>query len=185
MRRALRSFAVPLLVWTLAACGTAEDEATEDITGGAEELLDDAESGDVPSEDEVADMAENMAEDLEAVQEERGGGSATLTVGDETYRFDSVLCAFGEDEIGQEGAEVVVSSLQDGTQFYVSVDSFGHSVSLNDIENFEDPSVNLSTFGADDFISVDGGTVSGDASFVDGTSDAFEEIPGSFEVTCP
>lgn len=104
-----------------------------------------------------------------------GGGGATLTVGDESWTFDSVLCAFGEDEIGQEGAELVVSSIQDGLQLYVSIDSFGHSTTLDDVEDFENPSVGLLAGGPvaslgggeEEFIDVDGRDVTAEAQFTD------------------
>lgn len=128
---------------------------------------------------------QDLADDLEETQQAVGGGSATLTVGDETWTFNSVLCAFGEAEIGQEGAVFVLSSIQDGMQFYVSIDSFGHSVSLDDIEDFENPSVSLATFNAGEFINLDGKKASGTAGFMDGTTDDFTETEGSFEADCP
>ena len=54
-----------------------------------------------------------------------GGGSKTLTVGDENWTFEPVLCALGPEEIGQEGAEFVLSSIQDGEQMFVSIDVLG------------------------------------------------------------
>lgn len=169
--------AVALLV---AACGgDGGGEGASPTTGAASDV--------VPDPDELAvdpeGLAEELAEGLEEIQEQEGGGSATLTVGDQTWMFDSVLCAFGEDQIGQEGAEFVLSSIQDGMQLYAAIDSFGRSVSLNDIENFSDPSVNLEAFGAD--VVVDGKNVSASGQFVDGTSDNFAEIEGTFEATCP
>ena len=121
---------------------------------------------------------------MEEVQEQQGGGSARFVVGDDEWTFDSVLCAFGEEQIGQEGAEFVLSSIQDGLQMYVSIDSFGHSISLDDIEDFENPSVSLSSDG-DDFIIVDGKSVSAAAEFIDFTGDDFTSTPGTLEATCP
>ena len=133
------------------------------------------------------DVAEDLVDDLTDLQESQGGGSATLTVGDQTWTFDSVLCAFGEEMIGQEGAVFNLSSIQDGMQMYASVDSFGHSVSLNDIEDFENPSVALSSsFSADDFIEIDGKNISAEVGFIDDTSDdPLAETPGTFTATCP
>lgn len=165
------------------ACGGDDDD------GSASAGDDGAPSIDVDAEDFIDDpeaAAEELAEDLEEVQAAVGGGSATLTVGGETWTFTSVLCAFGEDEIGQEGAEFVLSSIQDGLQMYASIDSFGHSVSLNDIQDFENPSVDLSTaFGGGEVIQVDGKNISAVAEFMDGTSDGFETVEGTFEATCP
>lgn len=76
------------------------------------------------------------------------------------------------------------SSIQDGMQLYASIDSFGHSVSLNDIEDFENPSVDLQAFG-DDFLEVDGKSARAQAEFADGTSDDFATIAGTFEATFP
>lgn len=188
LRRHLAAFAALALV--LAACGgsEADPEVATDFPATTVALPADADEA-LEQAEELAENAEQMADDmvenLEEQQAAQGGGSATLTVGDQTWEFDSVLCAFGEDEIGQEGAELVVSSLQDGLQFYVSIDSFGHMVSLDDVSDFENPSVSLSTFGSDDFIVVDGKNVSGEAGFMDSNSDSMDTVDGSFQVTCP
>ena len=89
-----------------------------------------------------------------------------------------------EEEIGQEGAEFVLSSIQDGMQMYATTDRFGHSISLDDIEDFENPSVSLSSVG-DGFINVDGKSVSADADFVDNAGDGTTPTAGTFEATCP
>jgi len=168
--------AVALLV---AACGDdgGGETGASPTTGAPSDV--------VPDPNELAEdpevVAEELSEGLEELQEQEGGGSATLTVGDQTWTFNSILCAFGEDQIGQEGAEFVLSSIQDGMQLYAAIDSFGRSVSLNDIENLSDPSVNLEAFGAD--VVVDGKNVSASGQFVDGTSDSFAEIEGTFEAT--
>jgi len=150
--------------------------------------------GDVPEvtapsvEDLIEDPEQavtDLADDLESTQQAVGGGSATLTVADQTWSFNSVLCAFGEDEIGQEGAVFVLSSIQDGMQFYVSIDSFGHSVSLDDISDFQNPSVSLEARGPGEFINLNGKNASGTGGFVDGTSDDFAETEGTFDATCP
>jgi len=125
-----------------------------------------------------------VVENLENQQAASGGGSATLTVGDREWTFAPVLCAFGEAEIGEEGAEFGFSSLQDGMQMYASIDSFGHEVSLDDIENFENPRVSLVSVG-DGFITIDGKTITAEADFVDDASGSFEEIRGTFTATCP
>ena len=172
----------------LAGCGSdAPDgadvsEAVESAVAGATDAMTDGSLEEMQQDAEQ--MAEELADGLEAQQEAQGGGSATLTVGDSSWTFDRVLCAIGEEETGQEGAEFVLSSIQDGLQFYVSIDSFGHSVSLNDIEDFENPSVALvSEFGADEFIQLDGKNVSGEVTMVqeDGTGGE----PATFEGTCP
>jgi hypothetical protein len=161
---------------------TPVDEVVEETPADDAADADVAESGDVPAD--AAEFAEEQADALEQVQNEQGGGSARLVVGGEEWTFDSVLCAFGEEETGQEGAEFVLSSIQDGLQLYASIDSFGHSISLDDIEDFENPSVSLSSEG-DDFIILDGTSVSAAAEFVDFTGDGFTTTAGTLEATCP
>jgi len=189
----MRLFApVGVVALLVASCGsdsepaavedTSVDEVVEEATDVVDDAVDVAESSDVLEDAE--EFAENQADALEEVQEQVGGGSARFVVGDNEWTFDSVLCAFGEEQIGQEGAEFVLSSIQDGLQMYASIDRFGHSVSLDDIEDFENPSVSLSSVG-DGFINVDGKSVSAEAEFVDGTGDGIATTPGTFEATCP
>jgi hypothetical protein len=187
-RRAIRLFApVGVAALLVVSCGSddepaAVDEAVEEASDAADEAADVVESSDVLEDAE--EFAEEQVDALEDAQEQQGGGSARLVVGDDEWTFDSVLCAFGEEEIGQEGAEFVLSSIQDGLQVYASIDTFGHRVSLDDIEDFENPSVSLSSEG-DDFIIVDGKSVSATAEFIDFTGDDLSTTPGTFEATCP
>lgn len=121
------------------------------------------------------------------------GGSATLTVGDQTWEFQTVICAFGEAQTGQEGAEFILSAIEDGMQLYATIDSWGHRVSLDDIEDFENPSVSLqasdASFGGQagnaEFIEVSGKSVRAAAVFADMSGDGFDESPGTLVGTCP
>lgn len=176
--------AAAALVMLLAACGGGADDdgaaPADDAAAEVSAAVDDFASA--TSAEELEDAAADMADDLGAQQ---SGGSATLTVGDQAWTFDGALCAFGEDETGQEGAEFVLSSIGDGLQFYLSIDSFGHSASINDIENFEDPSVSLTAEDSGEFIQVEGKSISGEADFVDYTTDSLDTVAGSFEASCP
>lgn len=135
---------------------------------------------------ENQDMADGMTENLEEQQASAGGGNATFTTGNQTWEFDSVLCAFGEEEIGQEGAEFVLSSIQDGLQLYLSIDVQGHSMSLDDVEDFENPSTSLSQADASvDFLVLDGKNVSGEAPVLDWTDDPPTTIQAQVVATCP
>lgn len=154
-------------------------DATEDTTDGSPESP--------PGDDDVDDFIEEQRDNLEDAIESQGGGGATLTVAGETYTFDAVVCAFGAEEIGQEGAELVLTGIADGLQLYVSIDSFGHSVDLQDIEDFENQRVSLSAlpfFNTEEFIQVDGKNVTAEASFIDDTNDG-TEVDGTLEATCP
>lgn len=152
-------------------------------------------SGDAATPPEV-DPDERTEEpgDGDDVPDTEGGGSATLTVGDETWEFDAVVCAFGPEETGRDDTDFVLSSVADGLQLDATINAeFGHSVSLDDIEDFEDPRVGWYAGGplggvTDDgtFIDVDGDEVSAQAEFVDGTDDlSTERVPGTLTATCP
>ncbi len=131
-------------------------------------------------------------------------GSATLIIGDQTWTFDNYYCAFGPEETGNERVSFSSGSIgsPDGVRLQLDasiqdVDKQGRyegegtiqSVTLNDIEDFENPSVDFGAVegivGASSFvIQVDGNTVTVEASFDDGTTDERESIPGTLEATC-
>lgn len=136
------------------------------------------------------------------------GGSATLTVGDQVYEFDSYYCFQGADTgndrvsfssgaIGEiDGVRVQLdASIQD-------VDEGGamdgasslHSVSLNDIEDFENPIVSWDAVtgfltSPQWIIEYDGSsvtaTITADDGFDDTSTDDWEQIEGSLTATCP
>ena len=131
-------------------------------------------------------------------------GSATLTVGDETWTFDNYYCRQGPEETGNE--RVSFSSGAFGTyegkrtQLDASIqdtDKQGRyegegtiqSVTFNDIEDFENPSVDLAAesgfLGAPEFvIEITGDKLRIEASFDDRTTDEIESIPGTLEALC-
>ena len=175
-------------VLLLAACGGTGAEAnpgsseapatTLGAGGGAEEPVVTTAAEEVPAEQPAQESPQPPASP--------GSGSATLTVGGETWQFDSVLCAFGEQQIGQEGAEFVLSAIDNGLQLYATIDSYGHSVSLNDIEDFENPSVSLeSDWSTGEFIELSGKQVRATALFVDYTSDSLAGTEGTLVAVCP
>ena len=183
--RAASLAAAILLVVT--ACG-----GSDDADGGAEAAP--TSTVDSPADSESPEeFAEGLADSLEGIQESEGGGSATLVVGGDSWTFDRVVCGFGPDQIGDPDAEFVLSSIQDGLQLYVSVDGFGHSVSLNDITDFENPSVDLSadSFTAEmsgepaEFVEVNGKQISANASFVDEAAENYDGVDGTLTATCP
>lgn len=121
-----------------------------------------------------------------------GGGSATLTVGDQTYAFDRARCAFGSEETGRDDTEFVLSAIQNGLQLDATINTrFGHVVSLDDIEDFDNPRVGWSAGGpgsdlrgaAGEIIEVDGKRVSVEATFTDEVSG--DTAQGILSAVCP
>ena len=170
---------VAALMLVAASCGT--DDAEDAVEAETDDV---AEATESDEEQSAVDAVDDLVDELEEQQEAEGGGSASLTVGGQTYTFDGVLCAFGEEETGQVDAVFVLSAIANGTQLYFSIDQFGHSVSLNDIEDFENPSVSWDSRG-EEFIQLDGRSASGEVGFVDDTAEGQDTQPGTFEGTCP
>ncbi len=202
MRRTISVFmALPAAaILFLAACGdgatdanpTEADEVTA-ITAESDEAtapteLEDTARADASEAEEQAkgqaeDMVDGMVESLEKQQEAEGGGHATFTARDETWEFDAVLCTFGEDEIDEDRAEFTLSSLKDGLQLHLMISSYGHTMSLTDLTDLENPSVSLTTMitGTDDFLVLDGKNVTGETVVYDGSDASLTEIPATVE----
>ncbi len=180
------------LIAALALVGTSCGGDGDDASNALESVPDVVATGPATTID-AQELADDLAGSLEGQQAASGGGNATLTVGDTTWTFNSVLCAFGPDEIGDPEAEFVLSSLQDGLQLYVSIDGFGHSVSIDDIADFENQSVSLSAerFVAasneapEEFVEVNGKEIRATALFVDNLSDDPTPVEGTLEAVCP
>lgn len=134
-----------------------------------------------------------------------GAGSAVLTVGDQSWEFDNFYCFDGPENTGNSRVSFSSGSFgeQDGnrTQLDASIqdtDEQGRhegegtiqSVSLNDVDDFENPVVSLDAttgfVGAPDWLIVyDGSTVTAEALFDDGTTEnVLEETPGTLEGVC-
>lgn len=125
-------------------------------------------------------------------------GSATLTIGDQTWEFDSFLCAFGHeatqsdvysfssDSRGMhEGAQVQMqANIRDesGQGRYEGAD-LDHEVFIQDISDFENPSISLH-MNAPEGIVIDGNAVTAEGTFDDQLTPEAEEIPGTLEATC-
>lgn len=133
-----------------------------------------------------------------------GTGSATLTVGDMTFTFDGYYCAFGADtgnsrvsfssgafaRVDGHNAQLDVSIQDTNESGAMSGEGTLQSITLNDVEDFENPVVGyeaVSGFvGAPSFtIMVDGNHVTAEAAFDDTTTDDIESIPGTFDASCP
>lgn len=132
-----------------------------------------------------------------------GSGSATLTIGDDTWEFDSFSCAFGYDATQSDVFSFSGSVTQedsDGVLVQLSVDIMDDSgeeryegvgvvygVELDDIENFENPTVDWQARGPADeiVVRIDGNQVTAEGTFDDGLTELqLEEVPGTLNATC-
>jgi hypothetical protein len=132
-----------------------------------------------------------------------GRGSATLTIGDETWEFDEFGCAFGYEATQTEvysfssssfgehsnGARVQMQAeiMDDSGQERVEGDGVIYMVYINDIENFDDPAVDWEARGPAETIVVriDGDSVTAEGVFDDLLTDLeVEAVPGTLDATC-
>ncbi len=200
------------LALALQACG--DDGASDDAPAAAtaenaeESTSEDAMTtetteGDTAGTEEDPEQTGDDEESEGAVAGPGGGGSATLTIGDMVYEFDNYYCVSGADTgnsrvsfssgaMGEvDGVRVQLdASIQDPSeQGMTEGEGTLHSVTLDDIEDFEDPSVSWAAVtgfvGAPSWVVVsDGSTVTVEAAFDDGTTDEIEEVPGTLEASC-
>jgi len=110
------------------------------------------------------------------------GGSASVTVGDATWEFDAVQCAFGEDEIGIEGAIWNMAARDGSLSLYAAIDPDATYIELADLD--DDEAANLMSTG-DVVIQLDGKRATSSATFVDVNGEHGLEFDGALEVVCP
>lgn len=193
-----------VLMLVMAACssgdGASEGDLPDDVATTSTAAA--VSSDDSSNDDTVTTI--NDAGSGDAAAAPPGAGSATLTVGDQTWTFDNYYCRTGPENTGnartsfssgafgenEDGRIQLDASIQDtDEQGRMEGEGTIQSVTLNDIEDFENPSVSLAAesgfIGGPEFvIQVDGDQVTAEAFFDDGTTDEIEAIPGTLEATC-
>ncbi len=127
-------------------------------------------------------------------------GGATLVVGDQTYQVDNFVCAFGYSSTQSETFSFSSSNLTGeidgvGVQLQLDVedpsggdrltgDGVNQRIHLDDIEDFESPSVSVSS---NEVVAVfEGDDISAEGTFFDAVADPNRAapLPGTFEATC-
>ncbi|NOX24289.1 MAG: hypothetical protein GXP36_14520 [Actinobacteria bacterium] len=131
-------------------------------------------------------------------------GSATLTVGDQTWEFDNYYCVRGIENTGNsrvsfssgafgefDGANTQLDATILDMDELSSMEGDGtiHSVTIEDIDNVENPIVSLSAqsgfFGTPGFeIAYDGNMVTAKTIFDDDMTEEIEAIPGTLTAVC-
>jgi len=137
-----------------------------------------------------------------------GMGSATLTIGDETWEFDSFECAFGHDATQSDvfsfssnsfgehsnGARVQMQAdIEDDTgQGRYEGEGVIYTVYITDIEDSANPSVDWESTSrgspgmpsGQTVVNIDGDHVTAEGLFDDQLTDDFEQVPGTLDGTC-
>jgi hypothetical protein len=210
LRFLLIPFAVLAVSLAFAACGDDDDDdggddapaaTTAPADGGddGDDTGDDDDGGD--GDDDGGDDGGNGGADSPF-----GSGSAALTIGDESWAFDGIFCAFSTEETQNDNVPFTISAFTTSStgaraQLDASiVDLSGAaemsaenlSVTLDDVDDFQNPSVSWSanTFelfgGSVPELEIDGKNVTINAVFDDGlTEDEMEAIPGTLVANCP
>lgn len=138
------------------------------------------------------------AETVALIQSRIDPGSATLTIGDQTWEFASFLCAFGHaatesavysfssSTFGEhEGARVQMQAdiRDDSGQGRYEGSDLEHLVYIRDISDFDNPSIDFEMTGPDGIV-VDGNTITASGTFDDRLTEGDDQIPGTLDATC-
>jgi len=182
----------------IAACSSDSDDGDNDGNGAeATEPADDGGDATEPADD-GGDGDGGGGEGATEL------GSATLTIGDESWSF-SVSCAFTREETRSDRVSFSLSGSGETAegvpiQLNASIqdeqddgryegDGVTYKASVADAEDFENPSVRwlslLFPMEGNSLLQVDGKNVTADMTFRDYVSGAVDEIPGTLEATCP
>lgn len=128
-------------------------------------------------------------------------GSATLTIGDETWEFGEFGCAFGYEATqtqvysfsssavgNSEGASVQLQAeiMDDTGQERFEGEGVLYMVYIQDFENFDDPTVDWEARGPADVVvvNIDGDDVTAEGVFDDLRTAEIEQVPGTLTATC-
>ena len=144
--------------------------------------------------------AANLDEESRSlIQSRMDPGHATLTIGDQTYEFETFLCAYGHDatqssvysfssdtrgQVGEAQVQMQANIRDESGQGRHEGDGLTHEVFIADISDFENPSISFEMNAAEGIV-IDGNDVTAEGSFDDKlTEGTIEDIPGTLEATC-
>ena len=113
-----------------------------------------------------------------------GEPAATLTIGDQTWNFDVLVCAISIAEEGQIAVGSTITALNDDTRLALTTHpSSGAFADFTDFE-FENPAIDFGSDAASTSIALQKNSFTGTGEFVDQTTDSLELIPGTFSGIC-
>ena len=207
-RLLLIPFAALALSFAFLACGGDDDDG--DDNGGQPTATTDAPT-DAPTD--ADDGNDGDGDNGDGGGNDGGGfgsGTATLTIGDETWEISGIGCVFSAEEARNPSFPFNLSGFGEsstGARAQLSADIYdpsgeerhegegvSHHITFGDIDDFENPSVSWTSFndkfglyadGAMTELEINGKNISGEAIFDDDTTDAIETVPGTLEVSCP
>lgn len=184
-----------ILGLVLGGCG---DDDTDDAASGDDSSVD---ASDGSSGDSDDDRATNPDEPDDYYPDGGpAGGSATLTIGDQTWEFDNVQCAIGSDETRSDDWDFSMIASRSGLQLNVDRappdGRYGDTIQLSGTDDpanprvgWQAPALALGSGQAPErnFVEVNGKNVAAETMFFDDTSDspAPEAVPGTLVATCP
>lgn len=186
------AFILVVLALVLVGCGGESATSSADTVASS-----DGGSGDVTPVD-----ADTSSASGSEGQGSGGPGSAVLTIGDQVYTFDNYYCAEGSEntrndkvpfssgafgEVDGNRAQLDASVYDPSEQGRMEGDGVSSSVTLSDIDDFENPVVDWSSggpLGDPVVIEFDGSTVFVETTFDNDLTDEIENIPGTLEATC-
>lgn len=165
--------------------GSVEDPSAHITCSAASQLLDSAHRAVVVFPDGEMDCS--TVEDAAGAggAEAAGGsgaGSATLTIGDHSWEFESVVCGFGEEEIGAEGAEFALQASSGSAMVYAAVDADHTYIEFND-SSPADPALAEFITAIEPTIEIDGTSIYAPASFRTYEDETLHH--GALSATCP
>lgn len=178
---------IAVVALVFAACN--DDNGSSD--GGDERqpaAMDDTGSDDA-ADDAADDASDDTGGDTGGASGVSTGGTATLTIGGETFEFDDYYCAFGPEATQNDRVSFSSGSTTQGLDVSIQdTEEQGryegegtiHSITYGDWANTG--SVTLSNDAA---IMIDGKNITADTTFDDSSTDLeIEEVPGTFEGHC-
>jgi hypothetical protein len=207
MGRVLGSIAGTIVLLGVAAVGCGSDEGGDTGSNDAAATTDESSNAEpetpvdstVDGTDEPAATAPEDTDAADPVAPSSDSGSATLVVGDTTYEFDNFVCAFGYDNtqsetfsfssnfIGEvDGVRVQMQlDVEDPTGGdQLTGDAVTQRIYVDDIEDFENPAISLSSSQLT--ATFDGDDITAEGTFWDAVNDPGRttELPGTFTATC-
>lgn len=195
-------FAALALSLALFACSSGDDDDSSGDSGQPTATTEASGGGD------ASDSADQPTATEEASGDGDGGGSGsgsgTLTIGAETWEISGVRCVFSAEEAQNPDFPFNLagsSTSTDGASLYLEAsiydptgqerhegDGVIHSISVYDLD-FENVTVDWGSesglLGGETVVTVDEKDIHGEGLFDDGTTDAFEAVPGTMDVSCP